>query len=51
MPTAYSLISGGLPKNRVRGVVLLDGVYGQLDKFATWIENNPLCSSLARTRI
>src|SRR5215468_1205520 len=33
MPTAYSLYSGGL-KNRVRGVVLLDGVYGQLDKFA-----------------
>jgi hypothetical protein len=31
----------GLAKNRVRGVVLLDGVYGQLDKFATWIENNP----------
>jgi hypothetical protein len=40
MPTAYSLYSGGFPKNRVRGVVLLDGVYGQLDKFATWIENN-----------
>ena len=40
MPTAYSLYSGGLAKNRVRGVVLLDGVYGQLDKFATWIENN-----------
>jgi hypothetical protein len=39
MPTAYSLYSGGL-KNRVRGVVLLDGVYGQLDKFASWIENN-----------
>jgi hypothetical protein len=40
MPTAYSLYSGGLAKNRVRGVVLLDGVYGQIDKFATWIENN-----------
>jgi hypothetical protein len=40
MPTAYSLYNGGLAKNRVRGVVLLDGVYGQLDKFATWIENN-----------
>ncbi|HSR75816.1 MAG TPA: alpha/beta hydrolase [Xanthobacteraceae bacterium] len=39
MPTAYSLYNGGL-KNRVRGVVLLDGVYGQLDKFASWIENN-----------
>src|ERR1700747_120045 len=40
LPTAYSLSVGGLAKNRVRGVVLLDGVYGQLDKFATWIENN-----------
>lgn len=40
LPTAYSLSIGGLAKNRVRGVVLLDGVYGQLDKFATWIENN-----------
>jgi hypothetical protein len=39
MPTAYSLYNGGL-KNRVRGVVLLDGVYGQLEKFASWIENN-----------
>src|ERR1700746_3097352 len=37
--TPYSLYHGGL-KNRVRGVVLLDGVYGQLDKFASWIENN-----------
>ena len=40
LPTAYSLSIGGLARNRVRGVVLLDGVYGQLDKFATWIENN-----------
>src|SRR6516164_5370078 len=40
LPTAYCLSIGGLAKNRVRGVVLLDGVYGQLDKFATWIENN-----------
>ena len=39
MPTAYSLYNGGL-KNRVRGVVLLDGVYGQIEKFASWIENN-----------
>ena len=26
--------------NRVRGVFLLDAVYGELDKFASWIENN-----------
>jgi hypothetical protein len=40
LPTAYSLDVGGIA-NRVRGVVLLDAVYGQLDKFASWIENNP----------
>jgi hypothetical protein len=39
LPTAYSLDVGGIA-NRVRGVVLLDAVYGQLDKFASWIENN-----------
>jgi hypothetical protein len=39
LPTAYSLDIGGLA-GRVRGVVLLDAVYGQLDKFASWIENN-----------
>ena len=39
MPTAWSLDVGGL-SNRVRGVFLLDAVYGELDKFASWIENN-----------
>ena len=39
MPTAWSLEVGGLA-NRVRGVFLLDAVYGELDKFASWIENN-----------
>jgi hypothetical protein len=39
LPTAFSLDVGGIG-NRVRGVVLLDAVYGQLDKFAAWIENN-----------
>jgi hypothetical protein len=39
LPTAYSLDVGGI-SGRVRGVVLLDAVYGQLDKFAAWIENN-----------
>jgi hypothetical protein len=39
VPTAYSLDVGGLG-NRVRGVFLLDAVYGELDKFASWIENN-----------
>ncbi len=39
MPTAWSLEVGGLG-NRVRGVFLLDAVYGELGKFASWIENN-----------
>jgi hypothetical protein len=39
LPTAWSLEVGGTT-SRVRGVVLLDAVYGELDKFASWIENN-----------
>ena len=39
VPTAWSLEVGGLG-NRVRGVFLLDALYGELDKFANWIENN-----------
>src|SRR3984885_10162898 len=39
VPTAYSLDVGGVG-NRIRGVVLLDAVYGELDKFASWIANN-----------
>ena len=39
VPTAWSLELGGLG-NRVRGVFLLDAVYGELDKFASWIVNN-----------
>ena len=39
LPTAWSLEVGGI-SNRVRGVFLLDAVYGELDKFASWIENN-----------
>jgi hypothetical protein len=39
LPTAWSLDVGGVT-DRVRGVVLLDAVYGQLDKFAGWIEHN-----------
>jgi len=39
VPTAYSLETVGLG-NRVRGVVLLDAVYGELDKFASWIAGN-----------
>jgi len=39
LPTAWSLEVGGI-SDRVRGVILLDAVYGELDKFATWIENH-----------
>jgi hypothetical protein len=39
LPAAWSLEVGGIT-DRVRGVVLLDAVYGQLDKFAGWIERN-----------
>ncbi|WP_291860523.1 alpha/beta hydrolase [Bradyrhizobium sp.] len=39
MPAAWSLDVGGLG-HRVRGVFLLDAVYGELDKFASWIANN-----------
>ncbi|MBR0800868.1 alpha/beta hydrolase [Bradyrhizobium jicamae] len=39
LPTAWSLDVGGAT-SRVRGVLLLDAVYGELDKFASWIENN-----------
>jgi hypothetical protein len=36
---ASSLQVGGLG-SRVKGVVLLDALYGELDKFASWIANN-----------
>jgi hypothetical protein len=39
VPAAWSLHVGGL-KNRVRGVVLLDALYGELDKFASWITSS-----------
>ncbi len=40
LPTAWSLDVGGI-SDHVRGVVLLDAAYGQLDKFASWIEHHP----------
>ena len=39
LSAATSLERGGL-KNRVRGVVLLDALYGELDGFASWIARN-----------
>ncbi|WP_022721192.1 alpha/beta hydrolase, partial [Rhodopseudomonas sp. B29] len=39
VPAAYSLAIGGASE-RIRGVVLLDALYGELDKFADWIEGH-----------
>jgi len=39
LPTAWSLEVGGI-SDRVRGVILLDAIYGELDKFASWIEGH-----------
>lgn len=39
MPTAWTLASHVLDK-RLAGVVLLDGLYGELGKFASWIKRN-----------
>lgn len=38
-PAAWVLANGALGK-RVKGVVLLDGLYGHLGKYASWIERN-----------
>jgi hypothetical protein len=39
LPAAYSLALGGA-EGRIRGVVLLDALYGEEDKFAHWIEGS-----------
>ncbi len=39
LPTAWSLDVGGI-SDRVSGVFLLDAIYGELDKFASWIEHH-----------
>src|ERR1700722_5426242 len=39
LPTAWSLEVGGI-SDQVRGVFLLDAVYRELDKLASWIENH-----------
>ena len=38
-PAAWVLRHGGLG-DRLRGVILLDALYGELDKFADWIERH-----------
>jgi hypothetical protein len=39
VPAAWSAARGGLG-NRVRGIVLLDALYGELDKFASWLSRD-----------
>jgi hypothetical protein len=38
MPAAWTMAGGGFGK-RLRGVVLLDALYGETDRFADWIVN------------
>ena len=38
LPAAYSIAYGGAG-DRVRGVVLLDALYGEPNKFANWVQN------------
>ena len=40
LPAAYSLSGGGLGQ-RLSGLVLMDAVYGEIDKFADWIAHKP----------
>jgi hypothetical protein len=39
-PAAFSLAVGGAAE-RIHGVVLLDGLFGEIDKFADWIARRP----------
>jgi hypothetical protein len=41
LPAAWCVQRGGIGK-RLRGVVLLDALYGELDTFASWIEKDRL---------
>jgi len=40
LPAAWSIRNGGLGA-RLRGLVLLDAVYGEIDTFAKWIKKSP----------
>ena len=39
VPTAWTLANGDISR-RIRGVALLDGLYGELGKFVKWIERD-----------
>ena len=52
LPAAYSLEHGGAD-DRVRGVVLMDALFGERDKFARWIKREsaaPFSSAHFRPR-
>ncbi|MFO1185459.1 MAG: alpha/beta hydrolase [Bauldia sp.] len=40
LPAAWSLKSGGAATSRVKGVILLDALNAETDKFADWIANH-----------
>ena len=39
-PTLAVLDRGGVPKSRIRGIVLMDSLYSGIDRFANWITEN-----------
>ncbi len=39
-PTLAVLDRGGVPKSRLRGIVLLNSLYSGIDRFANWITDN-----------
>ena len=39
LPTAWALKLGSI-KDRLRGIVLMDSLYGEVDRFQNWIANN-----------
>jgi hypothetical protein len=39
-PTLAVLDRGGIPKSRIRGIVLMDSLYSGIDRFANWITEN-----------
>jgi hypothetical protein len=39
-PTLAVLDRGGVPKSRLRGIVLMDSLYSGVDRFANWITDN-----------
>ena len=40
MPAIFSIQEGGV-ENRLQGVILMDALFGELDKFTAWLESRP----------